>query len=131
MPSPREIIENKPWLGWGVAGILGVVAVVVLMRSFGGGDPYSVDTLTQDVTIKCTETGETWTMPRGRMEKELRLRAGLIDAGQGLANPSTGRPTGFPFDDKGWRSTVERLNAEKKAAAASRGVSLEEPASDD
>lgn len=121
MPSLREALNAKPWLGWGVAAVLAVIAGVVFVRSLRSGDTYSVDRMTEEVTIKCAETGETWTMPRGRMEKELRLRSGLLDASQGLTNPNTGRPTGFPFDAGSWDETIRRINAEKQALIRSRG----------
>lgn len=111
--SARDFLNNKPWLGWVVAGAILLISVAVYWKMSGKGDPYSVERLSQDVTIKCVETGDEWTMQRGLMERELRRRTGLIDPTQGLPNPKTGRLTGFPFDKDSWEATVRRLNEEK------------------
>ncbi|MEO0482268.1 MAG: hypothetical protein AAF138_01455 [Planctomycetota bacterium] len=119
----REFLNSNPLIGWSAAALFAVAVVVLLYIRLGGNSTYSVERMTEMVTIKCTETGEEWIMPRGRMEKELRLRGGAIDASVGLTNPTTGQPTGFPFDAGSWRETVERLNREAEAARAARSGS--------
>jgi hypothetical protein len=94
------------------------------MRLRPGREAYSLQRMTENVTIRCTETGKEWVMPRGRMEQELFGRPGPLDPSIGLTNPDTGRPTGFPVDD--WKETVERINKDKADLAArgrSRGSS--------
>lgn len=99
----------------------------LLFRTFSGSsDPYSVDRLTEDVTIRCDETGKEWELNRGMMERMLRTRDngadGLIDPSVGFVNSETGQPTGFPVNrDKDWEQTIERINEEKRAAAARGG----------
>lgn len=109
----RELLRQYPWAGWAVAGVLLLVAAFFAWRGRGAG-PYSLDRMTADLTIRCAETGEEWTVPRGRVEAELRQRAGLIDTGQGLVNPKTGRATGFPVARE-WNDMVQRVNADKQA----------------
>jgi hypothetical protein len=46
------------------------------------------------------------------MEKELYLRKYPVDPSQGLINPKTGKPNGFPVD--AWKETVSRVNTERK-----------------
>ncbi len=118
----REQLNKRPALGWGVAGVLLVVmGAVMWWRLSGGGDPYAPERMTEEVTIKFTDTGDEITMPRGRMEQELRYRTGQIDPSQGIINPKTNQPTGFLFSKSDWDKTVERLNEEKKLAAARAG----------
>ena len=125
MKAIRDFINRSPWLGWALAVVLLVGAGVMYMRLRPGGQAYSLERMTENVTIRCTETGKEWTMPRGRMEKELFGRPGPIDPSVGLANPDTGKPTGFPVDD--WKDTVERINNEKQALA-SKGRAGPKPA---
>src|ERR1041385_8009715 len=107
----RETLKSKPWVGWAVAGALFLVAAALAYRSlWGGGETYSVNRLTQDVTIRDRETGEEWTMKRGQMEQVLRDRGGTVDPNVGLPNPKTGKLTGFPKSE--WEATVDRIKAE-------------------
>jgi hypothetical protein len=122
MKAVRDFINRSPWMGWLLAITLLVVGGVMYMRMRPSNAAYSGARMMQDVTIRCTETGKEWSMPRGRMEKELFGRPGPLDASIGLTNPDTGRQTGFPVDD--WKETVERINKDKQALTdkgASRG----------
>jgi hypothetical protein len=110
--SMREFLNKSPLLGWGVAAGVAVLAVVMFIRGLGGGE---TSELTQEVTIRCKETGKEWKMPRGAMEKQLMLRPYPVNADEGLINPDTGKPTGFPVDD--WKRTVEQINASREPLA--------------
>ena len=117
--SIRNRLRQSPALGWGVAGVLLVVAVYLAYRSFGSGaNPYSFDSRTEDIVIRDRETGEEWTMKRGRMEAMLWER-GKIDPTVGIPNPKTGKPTGFPKSD--WESTIERIQRDQAAFAEAYG----------
>lgn len=100
--------------------ILVCVAVALggwlLMRMVLSDPPReSVEYLSEDVVVLCEETGEEWTISRGKIERDLYMRQGLIDPDQGITNPNTGQPTGFPADrEKEWDSVIERINAQKK-----------------
>jgi hypothetical protein len=103
-------------LGWGLAAVLMLFAAGMLyMRLMSKSES---EQLTEMVTIRCSETGETWEVLRGVMEKELYLRPYPVDPNQGLVNPSTGKPTGFPVD--AWKQTVERINAEIASVSGNR-----------
>lgn len=108
----REIVNKNPAVGWSVAAILAVVTVVLLIRNLGGGETAE---LTETVTIRCRETGHEWVMKRGEMEKQLMLRPYPVNPEEGLINPETGKPTGFPVDS--WKQTVEMINAERAELA--------------
>lgn len=116
----REWLKDSPWLGWAVAAGFLLLSVVIYTRLSADSGPYSTERMSQTVTIKCIETGEEWEMTRGLMEQQLRRRGGELSEDEGLVNPSTGRPTGFPFDKDEWRKTVERINREKAAALEAR-----------
>lgn len=109
MQSLREFMRKNPMMGWVVAAVLMLGAAAVIIMQFGNKS--ETEQLTQFVTIRCTETGDTWQVLRGVMEKELYLRPYPIDPNQGLINPKTGKATGFPID--AWKETVDRVNTER------------------
>lgn len=116
MTGLRTFLQNRPMLGWGLAAVLMLFAAGMLyMRLMSKSES---EQLTEMVTIRCSETGETWEVLRGVMEKELYLRPYPVDPNQGLVNPSTGKPTGFPVD--AWKQTVERINAEIASVSGNR-----------
>ncbi|GMV25782.1 MAG: hypothetical protein AMXMBFR58_18130 [Phycisphaerae bacterium] len=114
MEKLRKFINDRPWLGWAFAGVILVVSLFVYRALSGKNDPYSVDRLSEIVTLKCAETGFEWQMTRGEMERELRSRVGMAKPEDGLQNPQTGKFTGFPFDKSEWTETIERLNGERQ-----------------
>ncbi|MCC6678862.1 MAG: hypothetical protein IT436_17170 [Phycisphaerales bacterium] len=127
MNKIRELLEKSPWLGWAVAGVILAAAIVLYVMRSGSSEPYSPDRLTQTVSIRFADTGEVIEMPRGEMERDLRSRAGRLDAGAGIINPKTGQATGFPYSKTDWERTIERLNSEKETVAKKRGKALGEP----
>jgi hypothetical protein len=121
MKRIRDFINSKPWLGWAIAGVFLLLSVVLYFSISGRGDTYSVERMSETVTLKCAETGEEWTMTRGLMERQLRSRTGSLDASQGIINPKTGKPTGFLFSKSEWEETVDRLNKERREVQESGG----------
>lgn len=112
----RETLRSKPWAGWSVAAVLLLVMGWVWYRGlYGNSNPTSLERTTQEITIRDRETGEEWTMPRGRMELYLWERPLPIDPNQGLPNPKTGKLTGFPKSE--WESTVDRIATERNITA--------------
>jgi hypothetical protein len=101
----RDTMQKNPMVGWVLAGSLLLAAgAIFVVRS----RPSEQQQLTQIVTIRCSETGETWTMPRGALEKQLMMRKYPLDSNDGLPNPKTGKNTGFPIDQ--WKETIDRVN---------------------
>lgn len=118
-----EFIRSKPWLGWSVAGLLMVLALILFIRGGGGGgEAYTFDRMSENVTVRDRVTGEEWVIPRGRMEVLLLERGDELSTDVGLPNPKTGTLTGFPKSD--WEMTVERLNRDRKQAAKAYGRTL-------
>jgi len=112
----REALNQRPWIGWAVAGVaILVLGVVAFNRTFGGGPPDSAKRRAEMVTIRCTETGEEWEMNRGQFEQMLLTTPGQIDPAKGIPSPyADGRLTGVLVDKSDWDDTVERINAAKK-----------------
>ncbi len=106
----RAFMKQNPMAGWGVAALLMLVAAAMVYTRLMGKSETAQ--LTELVTIQDRETSDTWQMPRGMMEKELYLRQYPVDPNQGLANPKTGKFTGFPVD--AWKETVSRVNNERR-----------------
>ncbi|MCC6320337.1 MAG: hypothetical protein IT438_02745 [Phycisphaerales bacterium] len=118
----RQALEKRPMLGWALAAVLMLVAAVFVYRHFTGGETLE---LSRTVTIRCSETGATWEMTRGAMEKELYMRPLPLKPDEGLINPETGKRTGFPVDD--WKETLERITADRDAFSKSRGGNTPQP----
>lgn len=74
----------------------------------------SLERRSEDVTIRCTETGEEWTMNRGEFERVLMGMHGQIDPTKGIPSPhAEGRLTGVLVDKDDWEEAVERINRMK------------------
>ena len=112
MNALREYMRNNPLVGWAVASVLALVAAYMLFTRLTAKT--ETKELTELVTIRATDTGETWQMPRGAMEKRLYERPYPVNPNDGLPSPTTGKLTGFPVD--AWKETVDRINAEREAA---------------
>jgi len=112
----RDTLNQKPMLGWTFAGIFLVAAAVLVLRSGGSNAPDSHERRSQQVTIRCTETGNEWTMNRGQFERLLLTQNGMIDPTKGIPSEfADGRPTGVLVDKSDWEETVKRINAMKSA----------------
>ncbi|MBC7771088.1 MAG: hypothetical protein H7210_01205 [Pyrinomonadaceae bacterium] len=117
----RNFINGKPWLGWALASVILIGAIVMYYSLSGGGGKYASSRMAEQVLIRCTETGDEWTMTRGLLEKSLRGRGDTVDGSVGLINPKTGKATGFPIDSS-WKEMITRINKEKEEIKAGGGV---------
>jgi hypothetical protein len=114
----REYLKKHPWLGWVVAAVCLLGSGVVLFRTTTAETP--LDRLSENVTIRCTETGQEWTMRRGSFERLLMSHPGALDPGKGIPSEfAEGRLTGVLVDkDDSTRKRPtdrSRINAMKKA----------------
>ena len=114
--SFREFLESKPWIGWIVAGVFFLLAAFFVFRGSRDTAPDSIERRSEQVTIRCTETGNEWQMSRGRFERLLLTQDGLIDPTAGIPSEfAEGRLTGVLVDKSEWEETVSRINAMKRA----------------
>ncbi|MFG0304769.1 MAG: hypothetical protein ACF8Q5_01000 [Phycisphaerales bacterium JB040] len=115
MAGIRSVLSNNPKIGWGVAGVFFLVAAALLVIQMRGSGPAdSIERRSEEVTLRCTETGEEWTMTRGQFERNLLLYEGeLSEDGMLPSPPADGRLTAILVDRSDWRETVERINAMK------------------
>lgn len=115
----RESINERPWLGWAIAGILLVLGVLGFFWRMGpGGDAYDPQRMTQVVTIKYTDTGDTEEIPRGRLIKRmLDENKGVFDPKKGLQNPKTKEYTGFLYNKSEWEALIKQLNEDREDAS--------------
>lgn len=114
----KALLDRSPRLGWLCAALFLAAGILIFVRMRSGPEAYSFERMTQDVRVRCAETGDEWTVKRGRMEADLLARAGQLNSAEGLTNPKTGKPTGFPVNE--WQETIDRLNREKEALATGR-----------
>jgi hypothetical protein len=112
----RQALNERPILGWAVAAAVAVVALAMFIRNLGGGETQE---LSQEVTLRCSETGKEIKMPRGAVEKQLMMRPYPVNPDEGLPNPDTGKLTMFPVDD--WKNMVSGVNASRKPLAEKGG----------
>ncbi len=110
----RAFMQQNPMVGWGCAAVLMLFAAGMLYMRLTAKTETAQ--LTELVTLRDSETGDTWQLPRGVMEKELYMRSYPVDPNQGLVNPKTGKPNGFPVD--AWKETVLRINADRRDEGA-------------
>ncbi|MAY75462.1 MAG: hypothetical protein CMJ31_12265 [Phycisphaerae bacterium] len=110
---------SKPAVIKGVVGGVLLLAALVLIAKYAiGGSGYNPSAGAQEVKIVCSETGESWTMVRGRLMDALYSMPYPIDPEQGLSSPhANGRRVAFPEDRSLWREMVNRANSEIAAAA--------------
>lgn len=114
----KDLFDRSPRTGWLLALLFLVGGVLLFVRLRAAPGMYSYEHMTQDVRIRCAESGEEWTVKRGQMERDLLMRAGQLNPAEGLINPKTGKATGFPVNE--WQETIDRLNEEKAALASGR-----------
>ncbi|GAB5496021.1 MAG: hypothetical protein Phyf2KO_11010 [Phycisphaerales bacterium] len=108
--------KKKQAVQIGLFGLVVILAGIYVVKMVTGAEPGSAASLTQDVTIRCSETGNEWTISRGRLEQALYTRPGMLDPDEGLVNSETGKATGFPKSRKrDWDDVIARINAEKQA----------------
>lgn len=112
----RETLNSKPWIAWTITGVALVVAGFFYFRAAGSGPADSIERRSQQVTIRCTETGNEWQMNRGEFERLLMTTPGVIDPTKGIPSKfADNRPTGVLVDKSDWDETVNRINAMKRA----------------
>ncbi|MCA9300686.1 MAG: hypothetical protein KDA28_16570, partial [Phycisphaerales bacterium] len=106
MERLRTFLNSHAWIGWVVAVVALGLAASFALGVFRPERPDSVERRSEDVTIRCTETGNTWTMNRGEFERLLLTTPGPIDPESGIPSRfAEGRPTGVLVDDSDWRAT--------------------------
>lgn len=118
MDNLREWVKANPIVAGGLVAIVALAGYVAWKQLAASGNATLHDTLTQIVTIRDKETGDEWEMPRGRMEQMLWDRPAPVNPNEGIVNPKTGKPNGFPISQ--WEETIKRINAERADMAAAR-----------
>ena len=118
----RSAMTDNPKLGWGLALVFFLIAgAVIFSRLSSSGPPDSVERLSQDVTLRCTETGTEWTMNRGQFELQLLTYQGELSEDGMFPSPhADGRPVAILVDRKDWAETVERINAARETYGGKR-----------
>lgn len=122
MAGIRSFISNNPKLGWTVAlGVFVIAAAVIAIQLKNAGPPDSIARRSEDVTLRCTETGNEWTMNRGEFERALMTYQGeLTPDGMFPSKFADGRPVAILVDRSDWQETVSRINAAKEAYGGQR-----------
>ena len=118
----RSVMTDNPKIGWGLALVFFLIAgVVIFSRLNSSGPPDSVERLSQDVTLRCTETGTEWTMNRGQFELQLLTYQGELSEDGMFPSPyAEGRPVAILVDRKDWAETVERIRAARETYGGKR-----------
>jgi len=116
----RETLDEKPWIGWAVVGVLALVGVWFIARNFVAPDPANV--LAQDIVLRYEDTGDEQTVNRGQFQTLLIQLAnkGELKVDEGMTNPKTGKKTGFPVDRAYWNKIVPQIIEASAAHKAGR-----------
>lgn len=122
MAGVRSFLSDNPKLGWCVALVVLVAAAAVFAIQIKNSGPAdSIARRSEDVTLRCTETGTEWTMNRGEFERALMTYQGDLTAdGMFPSQYAEGRPVAILVDRSDWNETVERINAAKEAYGGRR-----------
>jgi hypothetical protein len=116
----RDALKEKPAIGYGIAGAVLLVAVViaVVRLDLGGSGPRIA---TNRITVRFEDTGEEMEFDKVLIERGLRDRTPPLDASVGIVNPKTDKPTGFPKDRDWWKQAIDRASSEAIAAKKAPG----------
>lgn len=104
---------SKPVVGWSVAGVAILLALVMLWRSLTGSNPYDTSRLAETVTVRFTDTDDEVKLLRADFERQLRSSPGKLTTSSGIVNPKTGKPTGILVATREWDEVVNRINEER------------------
>lgn len=124
MQRIRDLVNKSPWAGWVVAALVLGVAVWMFVRGGRTDDPYDPERMQELVHIRFSDTNDEITMPRGQLDKMLRRRGETVNAAEGIINPKTGAPTGFPYNKEDWDGMIARINAEKEQIRKTAGKNV-------
>jgi len=111
----RELLKNGA-IGWTVAGLCLLLALTFLYRAMFATNTYDLARLSEEVTVRFTDTDDEIKLRRGEFEKRLRQQPEALSKTAGLINPKTGKPTGILVATREWEETVDRLNEEREWA---------------
>lgn len=119
--SIRETLEEKPWIGWLVAGVLLLVGLYFVVSGFRSQNP--TEALAQSIVLRYEDTGDEQTVNRGQFESLLVQLAnrGELRVDEGMTNPKTGKKTGFPVDRAYWNRIVPQILEARAARERERG----------
>ncbi len=124
--SARDLLNQKPWIGYLVVVLVLAAVAYAYWALAGTGGVRDTKRLGEIVTIKDAETGEEWTVVRGKMELELIQRSADEELSPkiGLSNPKTGKLTGFPVDGS-WEETVYRIAKARAEASTTQPTPID------
>lgn len=125
----RETMQEKPWIGWILLGVLFVAAAYLVVRPFLAQDQAAI--LSEDITLRYEDTGTEQQVNRGQFESLLiQLSArGELKLDEGMTNPATGKKTGYPVDRAYWEQIVSSILAARAQYDAERGKAPAAPPS--
>jgi hypothetical protein len=117
MEELKRLIGERKWLVYAAAG------VAVLFLSFwgyrlvfaGGDSLMTTDSLAEDLPVKFTDTGETITMARGDVVRQLLDRPGNapLPPETRIGHPKTGKQTGIVGSEPSWKKFLDSINVER------------------
>ena len=109
-----KIRERSPALLWIIIVVL-LAAGGLLMARRPASQSAQQD-MASHIVIRFEDTGDEIKMVRGMFERQMMARgiAGPVNPAEGITNPTTGKPTGFPVDKEYWEGLVRAANALRK-----------------
>lgn len=114
MDRIRQLMREKPWMGWIVALVAIAAAGFMMFNNTQSDGRFTPSNMQEIITIKYIDTEEEVRLPRGRVDKMLRGQGGNLDPSKGLINPKTGKASGYPVDKDDWEKWIKRINEDRE-----------------
>jgi len=114
MDRIRQMMREKPWIGWIVALIAIAAAGFMMFNNTRPEGMFTPERMQEIITIKYMDTGDEERIARGRVDRMLRDQGGNLDSSKGLINPKTGVASGFPVDKDDWEKWIKRINEDRE-----------------
>lgn len=117
MDELKRLVGERKWLVYTATG----VAVLFLAfwgyrLTFRSGDSFmTTDSLAEDLTVKFPDTGESITMARGDVVRQLLERpgSGPLPPETRIGHPKTGKQTGIVGSESSWKKFIDSVNVER------------------
>jgi hypothetical protein len=117
MDELKRLFEERKWLVYTAGGVLALFLCFWGYRVvFGGSESLmTTDSLAEELSVKFSDTGESVTMARGDVVRQLLERPGStpLPPETRVGHPKTGKQTGMVGSESSWKKFLDQINVER------------------